>query len=295
MTWSLFRWVWQLEGPLHVGMPPAGSLNRTRLYVPARAVWGALTAELSRREAQSGKEPQYQTVGESLQKDYRFTYLFPAEKIEAGWRAWLPRYRDALGLAWSMEDRPDDAVGDRQFRRRLLSTRPGTSIDASTDAADDGSLRETECIETYWRDDRAIDASPVAMVGYAFIRTAKATDKYPAERRRLDGTDTLFVGGDTRYGLGHLRRVAFDLVKDGRAFGGAVTLDADLPQIEALATWAHAHAEASLRGALELIGGWDRGSIRSLDQAAPLWQPGSRSTTLCRWSIEADGLWRVSP
>jgi len=291
VTWSLFRWVWQLEGPLHVGMPPAGSLNRTRLYVPARALWGALTAELSRREALNGKEPQYQSVGESLQKDYRFTYLFPAEKVETTWRAWLPTYRDALGLAWTREDRPDDAVGDRQFRRRLLSTRPGTSIDASIDAADDGSLRETECIEARWRDDRARDAGLVAMVGYAFIHTVRANDKYPAERRRLDGVDMLFVGGDTRYGLGRLHRVAFDLVKQGGAFGGAVTLDADIPQLEASTAWAHAHAQAPLLGALELLGGWDRGSIRSLDQAAPLWQPGSRSANPIRWSIEVDGLW----
>lgn len=294
MTWSLFRWVWQLEGSLHVGMPPAGSLNRTRLYVPARAVWGALTAELSRREAQSNKEPPYQSVGESLQKDYRFTYLYPAEQVEKNWRAWLPTYREGLGLAWAREDQPDVVVGDRRFRRRLLSTRPGTSIDASTDAAEDGSLRETECMETRWRDDGGRDAGPAAMVGYVFIRTAKANDKYPSERRRLNDVDTLFVGGDTRYGLGRLRRVAFDLVKQSRAFGGAVTLDADVPQVELSTAWAHAHAQTSLSGALELLGGWDRGSLRNLDQAAPLWQPGSCSANLLRWSIEADGLWKAS-
>lgn len=295
MTWSLFRWVWQLEGPLYVGIPPAGSLNRTRLYVPARALWGALTAELSRREAQNGTEPQYQTVGEMLQKDYRFTYLFPAEKVEATWRAWLPSYRDTLGLAWAREDQPEKAVGDRRFRRRLLATRPGTSIDASTDAADDGSLRETECIEVRWRDDRGRDAGLVAMVGYAFIHTAKAKDKYPAGRRRLDGVDAIFVGGDTRYGLGRLHRVAFDLVRNGEAFGDAVTLDAEVPQVEASTAWAHAQTPTSLRGGLELLGGWHRGSPRSLDQAAPLWQPGSRSANPIRWSIEADGLWKETP
>jgi hypothetical protein len=276
-------------------MAPAGSLNRTRLYVPARAMWGALTAELSRREEQNGREPQYQPVGESLQRDYRFTYLFPAEKVEATWRAWLPTYRDALGLAWVREDQPEQAVGDRQFRRRLLSTRPGTSIDASTDAADDGSLRETECIEVRWRDDRGRGAGLVAMVGYAFIHSAKANDKYSAERRRLDGVDAIFVGGDTRYGLGRLHRVAFDLVKQGGAFGGTVTLGGDVPQIESSSVLAHATAgSASLSGALELLGGWDRGSIRSLVQAAPLWQPGSRSASLVWWSIEANGLWRAA-
>ncbi|GIW70798.1 MAG: hypothetical protein KatS3mg102_0340 [Planctomycetota bacterium] len=54
MSWSLFRWTWQLESPLYVGMPPAGSLNRCRLYVPARALWGAVTAEIARAAAGGG-------------------------------------------------------------------------------------------------------------------------------------------------------------------------------------------------------------------------------------------------
>jgi hypothetical protein len=295
VSWSLFRWAWQLEGLLHVGMPPAGSLNRTRLYVPASALWGALTAELSRQEAQNGKEPQYQRVGESLQKDYRFTYLFPAEKVEASWQAWLPIYHEALGLAWSREDQQErPPVGDRQFRRRLLSTRAGTAIDASTDAAADGSLRETECIEARWRDGD-VGAGPVAMVGYVFLRTAKAKDKYPPEQRRLHGIDTLFVGGDTRYGLGRLRRVACNLVSPRKVFGSDVTIDADVPQIESSTAWAHARVGASLHGALELLGGWDRGSIRSLDPDATLWQPGSQTVNshTLTWLLEPDGSWRA--
>lgn len=292
MNWSLFRWAWQIEGPLHVGMPPAGSLNRTRLYVPARALWGALTAELSRWEAQNG-EPQYQTVGESLQQDYRFTYLYPAERIEGKWYAWLPTYCDVLGLVWAREDQAEPAIGDRQFRRRLLSTRPGTSIDASTDAADDGSLRETECIEAHWRDEGGGDARPVALVGYVFIRTAKDNDKYSAERRRLDRVDTLFVGGDTRYGLGRLRRV-LSCTEQEKAFGVPVILDTDGPQMETSVVWAHSHAGPLLSGALELLGGWNRGKIRSLEDATPMWQPGSRSLELIRWTIEADGTWRAT-
>lgn len=295
MTWSLFRWVWQLEGPLHVGMPPAGSLNRTRLYVPARAVWGALTAELSRREAQNGREPQYQSVGERLQKEYRFSYLFPAQKVGATWRAWLPTYRAALGLGWVREDQPDQDVGDRQFRRRLLSTRLGTSIDASTDAADDGSLRETECIETRWRDDRGLDEGLVAMVGYAFVKTGKEKAKYSKTKRRLDGLDTLFVGGDTRYGLGRLRRTSFERVppQKERIFGCQVVhSDANPPSIEAQTVFAHIHPGVQLAGSLELLGGWDHYLIRSLDRSAPLWQPGSKASSALQWVIEPDGNWR---
>jgi len=131
-----------------------------------------------------------------------------------------------------------------------------------------------------------------------FIRTAKIKDKYPAERRRLDGVNTLFVGGDTRYGLGRLRRVAFNQVKQGGPFGSEVNLDAEDPEVALSTVWAHAHGLAShahgrvsLSGALELLGGWDHRSIRRLDQALPLWQPGSCATAPIRWSIGTDGLW----
>lgn len=293
MTWSLFRWVWRLESPLYIGMPPAGSLNRTRVYVPARAIWGALTAELARQEAPNGQKPDYECVGEDLKKSYRFTYLYPAQQTNDTWHVWLPTYRDGHGLSWAREDPADRIFNDRRLRRWLLSTRPGTSIDATTDSAEDGSLRETECIEARWRDERGRDAGPVAMVGYVFIRTAKVKDKYPAERRRLDGVNGLFVGGDTRYGLGRLRRVAFDQVKQGGPFGSEVNLDAEDPEVELSTVWAHAHGRVSLSGALELLGGWDRGSIRRVDQASPLWQPGSCATTPIWWSIGADGLWRA--
>lgn len=298
MSWTLFRWTWLLEGPLHVGMPPAGSLNRTRLFVPARALWGALTAELARREAYEGKEPQYQNVGASLQDGYRFTYLFPAKKVGAGWKAWLPTYQVGLGLGWQREDGSEPVVSDRQFRRCLLSTRPGTSIDASTDAADDGSLRETECVEARWRDDRGQGTGPVAMAGYLFLRSSRAKDRYPPERRRIDGVDKLFVGGDTRYGLGRLRRASFDLVPVGESmFGASTLLDMEAPQVESTCIWAHGQAkngEREMAGALELLGGWDRGVLRSFDKTVPLWQPGSRSDRNVRWAIESDGTWRAA-
>lgn len=42
MAWQVYRWVWQLESPLHIGLVPAGILNRTRLYIPARTMWGGI-------------------------------------------------------------------------------------------------------------------------------------------------------------------------------------------------------------------------------------------------------------
>ena len=166
MRWCISRGTWRLESPLYVGTTPAGALNRCRLYVPARALWGALTAELVR-----SKEPntehmanQYREVGEELQRDYRFTYLFPAQAVQGKWQAWLPIYKPGRGLAWRREA-DESSVGlipERLFRRRLLHTRAATAIEPQSDTAAEGSLRETECIQPGWRDEDGSDVGPVA-------------------------------------------------------------------------------------------------------------------------------------
>lgn len=293
MTWSLFRWTWRLDGPLYIGMPPAGSLNRTRVYVPARVMWGALTAELARHEA-GDAEPSYENVGQVLKDGYRFSYLYPAAPSGSEWKAWLPVYLAGRGLAWQRQD-GDGPVSDRALRRCLLSTRPGTAIHASTDAAEEGSLRETECIQARWRDDEGHDAGPVALVGYVFVRTRKGKGKYPPERRRLDDVATLFLGGDARYGLGRVRREAFDPAKVGEVFRCRANLAADVPQVESARVLAHAHVNAgrSMTGALELVGGWDRGSLQTFNEGSRLWQPGSQADRGTHWTIEAEGTWKV--
>ena len=105
MSWSLFRWVWRLEAPLFVGMSPAGALNRCRPYVPARALWGAVTAEIARLK--SGESfPNYEGVGGEVKRSCRFTYLFPAEKRDGRFLAWLPKFEKEKGLRWCLQDSP---------------------------------------------------------------------------------------------------------------------------------------------------------------------------------------------
>ncbi len=103
MSWTLYRWTWRLESSLFVGALPAGSLNRCRLYVPSRTLWGGLTAELARRGASDF--PDYGKKGRMLLENARLTYLFPAEGDGEAWRAWLPRYEKRDGLVWRREDR----------------------------------------------------------------------------------------------------------------------------------------------------------------------------------------------
>ena len=99
MTWTLHRWVWRLEAPLFIGMPPAGTLNRCRLYIPARTFHGAVTAEIA-RSRNGDSFPDYGKLGWEIGLNCRFTYLYPAEKSGGNYVVWLPKYLKDKGLFW---------------------------------------------------------------------------------------------------------------------------------------------------------------------------------------------------
>jgi hypothetical protein len=312
VSWTLYRWTWRLEAPLFVGAPPAGSLNRCRLYVPSRALWGGLTAERARRRENTF--PNYETEGTTLHENARFTYLFPAECDGKHWRAWLPRYEERDGLVWRREDRQDTEerqLTARQMRRRLLDTRPSTAINPDSDSAEEGSLRETECVLPQWRDIESPVAfvgqqtkdtsercsqwryieSPVAFVGYVFLKQ---------EWRELCDITALFLGGDTRYGLGRLHRL--DMTPASEVFGAEVSLNWDAPVVQSVHLLAHARPSdrvSGIVGSKELLAGWDRTRADPLHQISeqPLWAPGSRVSngSMARWKLGQDGIWESVP
>lgn len=295
MSWTLHRWTWLLEGPLFVGFAPSGTLNRCRIYVPARALWGALTAEAARQQAVDGASPAYDGIGQTLKKDARFTYLYPAEHDGKRWVVWLPSYEQKSGLCWRREDGRGNPWPDRDFRRRLLTTRPGTAIDPGSDSAADGSLRETECMNDRWREATDGENDRVALVGYVFTRTDEA-------KNLITKVERLFLGGDTRYGLGRVRRDSRELANAREVFGSSTNLAVEPPQVECDRALAHATATegASMTGALELVGGWEwdrerhRSSFRTSDEGSRLWQPGSQSDGSGSWTIEPEGIWRAT-
>ncbi|MDY6823267.1 MAG: hypothetical protein SWH68_05640 [Thermodesulfobacteriota bacterium] len=288
MTWMALRWVWRLEAPLFVGMPPAGALNRCRLYLPARAMHAAVTAELARLNG-DGKSgfPDYGKFGHEVGLNCRFTYLFPAEKRGGKFLAWMPKFESARGLQWYRHD-GEESLSDRDFRRRLLDSRPGTAIAPETDSASEGTLRETECINPWWRDSNCHgETNAMLLLGYVFLRNN-------GFRRQLDNIDTLFVGGDTRYGLGKICRMGWHEVSgDLSVFGKRVHLDREHPQIQSDIVWGHALEGGQpeihgMQGAKELLGGWDQGSPWG---RALTWAPGSFLERRVAWSIDNYGYW----
>lgn len=299
MSWSLHRWVWQLESPLFIGMPPAGALNRCRMYVPARNVWAALTAELA--QCRANGFPDYGAVGQGLADELRFTYLYPAQRDDGSdWRVWLPRYETGTGLVWRREDRadwPPGDVSDRAMRARLLGARPGTAIDPDSNTAAEGSLRETEYLQTQWRNPNGSMGGPVGLMGYVFLQHGAETicedDLYKS--------DMLFLGGDTRYGFGCVRRADFSEMRGGELFGARMTTGAANPLVLSRTVFSHARApqDEPLTGALEQLAGWDRGGGKGLTSlgSEPLWMPGSilpDTSSRLPWHITKDGVWELA-
>jgi len=288
MTWTALRWVWRLEAPLFVGMPPAGVLNRCRLYLPARAMHGAVTSELARLNGnEKGKFPDYGKFGKEVGENCRFTYLYPAEKRGEKFLVWLPKFERMRGVQWYCHG-GEESLSDRDFRRRLLDSRPGTAIAPESDSAAEGTLRETECINPWWRDPGCHgETKTMLLLGYVFL-------KNNGFRRQLDNIDTLFVGGDTRYGLGKIRRVGWNEVSgDLSVFGKRVHLDREDPEIQSDILWGHAreggrHEIQGIQGVKELLGGWDQGTPW---KGALTWVPGSFLERSTAWSIDNYGYW----
>lgn len=294
MTWTVHHWVWRLEAPLFIGMPPAGSLNRCRPYIPARAFHGAITAEIA-RSRNDGDFPDYGKLGWEIALNCRFTYLYPTEKIDDRFIAWLPKYGSAeqdeqdVGLRWRRQD-GEKILSDREFRRRLLDSRPGAAIAPETDSASEGTLRETECINPWWRDSSGCrgEPNPMLLLGYVFLRDN-------GFQRQLDRIDILFVGGDTRYGLGKIRRVLWNDLSaaDLSVFGQPVYLDKENPVIQSDFIWGHAPEDGrapiqGMQGMKELLGGWDQGNPW---RGALTWAPGSSLERSALWSIDNYGYW----
>ena len=280
MAWQAYRWVWRLESPLYVGLPPAGFLNRTRLYIPARTMWGALTAMLARRNA-SEAWPDYQGIGTALQQQARFSYLYPAEQVRGRWYSWLPRYVKGQGLCWQRQD-GRDLVPHRIFRQRLLSTHPGTAIEPASDTAAEGTLREVEYITPRWRDTGA----PIAFVGYVFLRDGN--DLYG-----LKGVKELWVGGESRYGFGRLRLIEWE-GSVGDCFGASLDLEGEEPILkEPEFLLAHTLVDkdnlVSGAGALEVVLWWDQDKLYSETPSSLCWAPGSQ--VKARYRIMKSGVW----
>ncbi|RMH35570.1 MAG: hypothetical protein D6687_00680, partial [Acidobacteria bacterium] len=98
----------------------------------------------------------------------------------------------------------------------------------------------------------------------------------------------LFIGGDTRYGLGRVQKV--ECSQANKLFDKSVELTGANPLVQTDHVLAHAlsGSDAKLLGALEQLSMWDYGKFIP---SRLTWAPGSTAKDSPRWRIQEDGFW----
>ena len=285
MTWQAYRLVYRAETPVHIGYSTLGFVQKTRYYIPGRAIWGAVTANVTRVYASHDGYPQ---VGRDVSRDMRFSYFYPALKPD---NPLLPCFTEN-GLKYG-RDLPVE-----KFEAMLVRSLGQTAVMAASSTAEEGSLHETEFISPVVEDNNG-GWQRVLYVGYIFLRQGAKIlgqdltwDRGP--QQLSDALQGVFVGGERKYGFGLLKLVDSSEVttKDGGVtiFDSTVRITDDVAVCLTRGSAIPAHlalsSKAAMRGDIEpLVGrelagaGSDHrfGPGQNVSQGLLCWVPGSQT------------------
>lgn len=276
MSWTAYRVVLRLAGPMHIGNAKIGNLQRTRPYVTGRVLWGALTMRLTRRLS-APTSNDYVETGLKVHDHLATTYFYPTPDASGGSQP-----------LWPWEPEPD-------FSSHHLAAYGGTALQARNQAAAENTLHEIEQILAVTR-----DGQPVYLCGYLFENEA-------IDRERLDWRavlNQLQLGGERSYGWGGVRQAQAEKLAAGpvNLFARTdvtLTLSGERPVISLAAgapLLAHTAVEDDLpvRGRVEPLVGrvWDNGDGRRPDYTGLCYLPGSEVADDATLAIDRFGIWR---
>jgi hypothetical protein len=290
MNWRCLQLTYELRSPLHIGYHKAGNVQRTRCYIPARNLWGAVTERLTRSgfsvsDAQKGN---YQVIGRWLKLSTAFSYFY----VYGGDKLFYPHYSKE-GLRYGSKTLVE-------FERAYLDAHVTTALEAVTTTAETGSLHEVEYIAPY-RLDRDGAGRRTLVRGLVFL-SESAWSKLNMDTWELWLRD-LRVGGERRYGFGQLRLKDIEEVPADWPKGYALKLEGCRPGFKVksgTALLAHTVARTAardlrVRGVIEPLVG--RGTAisgsfgRNLTRGLICWVPGSLLEKEDFLLIDVDGYW----
>jgi len=158
MTWKQYRIAFRLLSPLHVGYRKVGNLMQTRCYVPARILWAALTARITRDCGRGCNGKDYNEIGLDVKDHFRFSYLWPAiphtkqSKVET-WDDLETFFSFPLNKKNCLHELfPNPNLKDQSlFDYFFLDSQQGTAINQSDQSAEEGSLHDIEFIAPFTR------------------------------------------------------------------------------------------------------------------------------------------------
>ncbi len=275
MNWTAYKIVLHLQTPMHMGRAKMGNLQITRPYVHGKALWGALTARIT-RESTLARSRDYRDVGNKVNEQLAFSYFYPT----IGENVSLWPWDDPERFAW-----------------QFLGSYASTALDYSQNSAADGSLHETEFIAPHTRYNQ-----PVNLVGYIFER-----DDCTLPWR--DALSKLQIGGERTYGWGRVRLGGSQEVGPGEKLFGfySLHLSGQRPALslgkDAVVLLAHTRAvdpgavQAEGR-VVPLVGRETKDASahgRDVVMRAVCWEPGARGKEKTSVAILDNGLWAAAP
>jgi hypothetical protein len=277
MAWSMFQILYELRSPLHIGYHKVGNVQRTRYYITARNLWGAVTEALTRRGFTTNGVSQgnYQQIGAWVKDHCAFGYWF----IQENGQLLYPRY-DAGKLKYGH-------LTAANFERRYLDAHVTTALDPSTTSAEEGSLHEVEFIAPYNR-----DGVQTSVGGLVFLdETVQAA---------LDWCywlSTLQVGGERRYGFGMLRLLKMESANESQIDRTGTRPRQSVPKGTPLLAHTVIASSIQVRGQIEPLVGRSTSQSHAfgsdLTAGIVCWTPGSVPMDDVKVQFEPEGHWRV--
>ena len=291
MPWNVYRVVFRLRAPLHIGQGKINYLQRTRPYVTGRVFRGALVSRVGRNQPElvrdSPSRDPYRRISKTFAQYLTSTYFYPALKKGNDWEVHFP---------W------EDEAG---FRRRFLGSYAGTALQYPSQTAAEGQLREIEYLAPYTLDEGLL----VYLVGYIFVEESRLKPDNPNYNWRV-ALSRLQLGGERGYGWGLVQKVSLERIEPNEKglFQQEAGFNSDQNRpILRLKTgtpvWAHVQTKGAtaLTGSIEpLVGREWRADGRSkrkhigqhLAYNGLCYLPGSQLTAETAFSIEEGGIWK---
>lgn len=283
-----------METPLHSGWIRVGNIQRTRLYVTARTIWGALTARITRI---LGNE-NYLGIGESVNKHLRISYFYPCFDKE-GIETATPVYQNG-DLCYEVNKYK--LLSEEEMERLLVTSYASTAIESRTLGASYGSLHEIELLShrTIYgidKSDFSINAgSNVYLAGYIFESSEIPTELKSVWYKALK---EIQLGGERAYGFGRLFFLEDSFEDTSDIFGCKVSTDRNDPVIKLDSNspiLAHAITDNNLQGVAEpfVCRETDNttGKFGVKHSVNICWTPGSVLEESMKFSINDFGLWK---
>jgi hypothetical protein len=288
MAWTMYTVIYELHSPLHIGYHKVDNVQRTRYYIPARNLWGAVTEALTRRgfSINGVTQGNYQQIGEWVKKHCAFGYWF----IQENDASLCPHY-EGNRLKYG-------SLPVAEFERRYLDAHVTTALDAATTTAQDRGLHEVEFIAPYNQ-----DGERTCVSGWVFLDEI-AQPLLGEESQWSAWLSNLQIGGERRYGFGQLR-LNDNFNQTEKLSGYAVDLGGTRPRVRVekdgvlLAHTLTQNVEA--RGEIEpLVGRETRGDSQrfgfgmSLTRGQVCWAPGAQIVKSHWLTVTETGVWQVA-